>query len=227
MLAKSYQNIICKTFLIHVVGWWNSAISLSSVVIVGGVIESNFLRSVILLIIRHCRNIHLVIDYHIHISQVPSQFTYSDTITVTSQWAQWRLKSPASRLFTRLFGRRPKKTSKHKAPRQWPCDGNSPVTDEFPAQMASNAENVSIWWRHHDVSYENYPKNITVFWKIKYFLNGETKERGYSNPTPAAVSYIFGTSSRSIANSEMDDEFWWYITNFLQFNFDFMNMIHF
>ena len=21
---------------------------------------------------------------------------------------------------------------------------------EFPAQMASNAENVSIWWRHHD-----------------------------------------------------------------------------
>ena len=21
---------------------------------------------------------------------------------------------------------------------------------EFPAQMASNAENASIWWRHHD-----------------------------------------------------------------------------
>ena len=30
------------------------------------------------------------------------------------------------------------------------CDGNSPVTGEFPAQMVSNAENVSIWWRHHD-----------------------------------------------------------------------------
>ena len=27
---------------------------------------------------------------------------------------------------------------------------NSPVTDEFPAQRASNAEKVSIWWRHHD-----------------------------------------------------------------------------
>ena len=25
-------------------------------------------------------------------------------------------------------------------------------TGEFPAQMASNAENVSIWWRHHGVS---------------------------------------------------------------------------
>ena len=29
------------------------------------------------------------------------------------------------------------------------CVGNSPVTGEFPAQMASNAENVSTWWRHH------------------------------------------------------------------------------
>ena len=27
--------------------------------------------------------------------------------------------------------------------------GNSPVTGEFPAQMASNAENASSWWRHH------------------------------------------------------------------------------
>ena len=30
--------------------------------------------------------------------------------------------------------------------------GNSPVTGEFPAQMASNADNVSIWWRHHDIN---------------------------------------------------------------------------
>ena len=29
------------------------------------------------------------------------------------------------------------------------CVGNSPVNGKFPAQMASNAENVSIWWRHH------------------------------------------------------------------------------
>ena len=35
-----------------------------------------------------------------------------------------------------------------KVPRHWPlCPGNSPVTDEFPAQRASNGENVSIWWR--------------------------------------------------------------------------------
>ena len=29
------------------------------------------------------------------------------------------------------------------------CGGNSAGTDDFPAQRASNAENVSIWWRHH------------------------------------------------------------------------------
>ena len=31
------------------------------------------------------------------------------------------------------------------------CAGNSPETGEFPAQMASNAENVSIWWCHHEL----------------------------------------------------------------------------
>ena len=30
------------------------------------------------------------------------------------------------------------------------CGGNSPVTGEFPAQMSSNAEDGSIWWRHHE-----------------------------------------------------------------------------
>ena len=32
------------------------------------------------------------------------------------------------------------------------CVGNSPGIGEFPALMASNAENVSISWRHHDCS---------------------------------------------------------------------------
>ena len=31
------------------------------------------------------------------------------------------------------------------------CAENSPATGEFPAQRASDVENVSIWWRHHDV----------------------------------------------------------------------------
>ena len=50
-------------------------------------------------------------------------------------------------LLNRLFGRISKKTSKLLVTGL--CAGNSPGTDEFPAQMASNADNVSIWWRHH------------------------------------------------------------------------------
>ena len=46
-----------------------------------------------------------------------------------------------------LFRRRAKKTSKPRVTGL--CEGNSSVTGEFPAQMASNAENASIWWRHH------------------------------------------------------------------------------
>ena len=41
-------------------------------------------------------------------------------------------------------------TDKKKLPITGLCAGNSPVTSEFPAQMASNAGNVSIWSRHHD-----------------------------------------------------------------------------
>ena len=55
---------------------------------------------------------------------------------------------PHDYLFNRLFGRRSKKTSKLRVTGL--CVGNSPGTGEFPAQMSSNAENVSIWWRHHD-----------------------------------------------------------------------------
>ena len=44
-------------------------------------------------------------------------------------------------------GRRLKKTSKLRVTGL--CEGNSPVASEFLAQRASNAENVSIWWRHH------------------------------------------------------------------------------
>ena len=47
--------------------------------------------------------------------------------------------------------RRSKKTSKLRVTGL--CEGNSPVAGEFPAQRASKAENVSIWWRHHAQRY--------------------------------------------------------------------------
>ena len=51
-------------------------------------------------------------------------------------------------LQNRLFRRRSKKTSKMRVTGF--CEGNSPVTGEFPAQRDRNAENVLMWLRHHD-----------------------------------------------------------------------------
>ena len=52
-------------------------------------------------------------------------------------------KSPASRLFTQAFIQAQIKEI-IKAGRHWPLWG------EFTGDRASNAENVSIWWRRHD-----------------------------------------------------------------------------
>ena len=54
---------------------------------------------------------------------------------------------PHDCLLNHLFRRKSKKTSNLRV--TGICEGNSPVTGEFPAQMVSNAENISIWWRHH------------------------------------------------------------------------------
>ena len=54
---------------------------------------------------------------------------------------------PHGCLLNHLFRCRSKKTSKLHVTGL--CAGNSPGTGEFPAQRASNVENVSIWWRHH------------------------------------------------------------------------------
>ena len=94
---------------------------------------------------------------------------------------------PHDRLLNHLFRCRSQKTSKLRLTGL--CVGNSPVTGEFPAQMASNAENVSIWWRHHDHSVckcpetwrwqalSNHPPDhkhfhdclFQFFWKINYW----------------------------------------------------------
>ena len=59
-----------------------------------------------------------------------------------------------------LFGCRSKKTSKLRVTGL--CAGNSPVTGEFPAQMASYAVNVSNWWRHHEVFAARVSYNFTI-----------------------------------------------------------------
>ena len=54
---------------------------------------------------------------------------------------------PHDCLLDRLFKPRLKKKSKPRVTGL--CAGHPPVTGEFPAQRASDPENVSIWWRHH------------------------------------------------------------------------------
>ena len=91
--------------------------------------------------------IYFILFYH----QITGQWPVNSLHTL-----QWRHNGrdsvsnhqPYNYLLNGLFKRRSKKTSKLRVTGL--CAGNSPETGEFSAQMASNAENVSIWWRHHE-----------------------------------------------------------------------------
>ena len=67
---------------------------------------------------------------------------------------------PNDCLRNHIFRRRSKKTLKLSVTGL--CAGNSPVTGEFPAQMASIAENVSIWWRHHELTF------VYIYWFVSF-----------------------------------------------------------
>ena len=91
---------------------------------------------------------------------------------------------PHDCLLNRLFRRRSKKTSKPRVTGL--CVGTSPETGEFPAQMASNTENVSIWWRHHVMSINLATKHIStsqecentaldIYWAFQYKISHPIK----------------------------------------------------
>ena len=93
---------------------------------------------------------HITFLIHVH--------KYIDWLVVhrlTADSLRWRHNGhdsvsnhqPHDCLLSRLLGCGSKKTSKLRVTGL--CAGNSPGTGEFSAQMASYAENVSIWWRHH------------------------------------------------------------------------------
>ena len=63
------------------------------------------------------------------------------------QWRHNGRDGVSNYVLSRLFRRRSKKIWKLCITDL--CDGNSPITSEFPAQRASNAEHVSIWRCHH------------------------------------------------------------------------------
>ena len=64
-------------------------------------------------------------------------------------------------LLNHLFRRRSEKTSKLRVTGL--CEGNPPVTGGFPSQRVSNAEVVSIWWRHHEfISCVSDPRKYNI-----------------------------------------------------------------
>ena len=81
-----------------------------------------------------------------HINDLLHNIHYSDVImdAVASQITD------VSNICWTVCSGRSTKTSRLRA--TFLCEGNLPVTDGFPSQRASNAENDSIWWRHRDMS---------------------------------------------------------------------------
>ena len=100
---------------------------------------------------------------------------YSDVI-MRAKASQVSDHQPHDCFLNGLFRRRSKKTSKLRVTGFGA--GNSPVTDEFSAQRASNAENVSIWWRHHDVQRQIYDRSVFF---VKYVTH-----------VPYNRNYVFG-----------------------------------
>ena len=91
---------------------------------------------------------------------------------------------PHDCLLNRLFKAQIKETSKLRVTGL--CGENSTVTGEFPAQRVSNAENVSIWWRHHASFNQRHHTNDDIFpiWivvtsKITGDLWGGSADYGY------------------------------------------------
>ena len=103
-----------------------------------------------------CTGIGVFYDVNLNTLSNKQQSVLWDVMTLIS--LEWRHNerhgfSNHRRLHCLLscwFRRRSKKAPKLRVTGL--CAGNSPVTGEFPAQKASNAENVSIWWRLHVTS---------------------------------------------------------------------------
>ena len=92
-----------------------------------------------------------ICKYHMNIYQ-PAALTHPCREQISSRWRHnghhgVSNHQPHDYLLNRLFRHKSKKTSKLRVTGL--CAGNSPGTGKFPAQRASYAENVSIWWRHH------------------------------------------------------------------------------
>ena len=136
-------------------------------------------------------------------------------------------------LLNPLFGRRSKKTSKLRLTDR--CGGNSPGTGEFPPQMASNAENVSIWWRHHD-GLRSYDARVTSpYWTFEWSAQhtDERQTRPWGEALPRTTKELgFYASSWPIAVQESPRHEiksvnpWVHRPQFFHFKIGFEHLLH-
>ena len=102
---------------------------------------------------------------HTVVSLTVTENHYSNFIlSAKATQNNWRLGC----LLMRLFRRRSMRTSKPHVTGL--CERNPPVTDGFPSQRASNAENVSIW-RHHDMGENDHCQTTAKQLSINDVLN--------------------------------------------------------
>ena len=127
------------------------------------------------------------------LNQVSQWIPWNFRWLVTDKALKWRHNEhdgvsnhqPHDCLLNRLFRRRSQKAAKLRVTGL--CAGNSPVTGEFPAQSASNAENVSIWWRHHAYALEpgvtrwSYFKMFTLCLSWVQYIDGLMQKRRNSS----------------------------------------------
>ena len=118
---------------------------------------------------------------------------------------------PHGCLLYRLLRRKSKKTSKLCVTGL--CEGNSPVTAEFPAQRASNAENVSIWWRHHDtsISVTSDLPTTEISWRVVP-LNSQTVCTVLLFPSLSELSWMMHDVSKTV-RIFVSEYLWYYVIN--------------
>ena len=83
------------------------------------------------------------------------------------------------------------------------CAGNSPVAGESPHKKASNAENVSIWWRHNALKWRHtstLASQSTVHSTVCSMVYVVSPERKHQSS--ALLAFVWGIPSQRASNAE-------------------------
>ena len=112
----------------------------------------------------------------------------------------WRLKSPASRLFTQPSTQAQIKEN-IKAPRHWPLWGEFTGDRWMFRTKGSSAENACIWWRHHVSIRLHYPRIHLSFIPLFVVLGIRNENTEPIYPVAASVAQGQHSHERNITIS--------------------------